>query len=90
MVVLRKFPKIKITIDHEKCTVPFLCKKCVQICPTAIIHVGRAPGKEERLKETDPRIPGNYLLSASRGDRCTVCNKCIEVCPVDALKIVVG
>ena len=84
----RKFPKI--TIDQEKCTVPFLCKKCLQICPEAVFHVTRVMAKEERLKEMDPRIPGNYVLVATRRDRCTACNRCIDVCPVDAIKIEVG
>lgn len=82
---VRKFPTI--TIDQQKCTVPFLCKKCLQICPTAIFRVERVMAKEERLKEMDPRIDGNYALAAPRRDKCTVCNKCLEVCPVDAIKI---
>lgn len=79
----RKLPKI--TIDHEKCQVPFLCKKCLQICPVAVFWVQCV--KEERLKEADPRTPGVYKLFIKRRDKCTVCNKCIEVCPVDAIKI---
>jgi len=85
MISTRKFPVI--TIDHEKCTVPFLCKKCLQICPEAVFNVERVLAKEERLKEMDPRIDGNYELTVERRDKCTVCNKCIEVCPVDAIKI---
>ena len=81
----RKFPKI--TIDLEKCTVPFLCKKCLQICPEAIFHVTRVMSKEKRLEEMDPRIDGNYVLFAARADKCTVCNQCIDICPVDAIKI---
>ena len=81
----RKIPQI--TIDLKKCTVPFLCKKCLQICPMAVFRVVRVMAREERLKEMDPRIPGNYELSAPRRDKCTMCNKCIEVCPVDAIKI---
>lgn len=84
----KKFPKI--IIDHTKCTVPFLCKKCLQVCPEAIFSVMEAMGSQKRLKETDPRIDGNYVLGVSRRDRCTVCNKCIEVCPVDAIKIEVA
>ena len=90
MVMGRKFPKI--TIDPEKCTVPFACKKCLQICPEAVFHVTRVMSKEERLKEMDPRIPGNYRIVGDpmnpiRRDKCTMCNKCVEVCPVDAIKI---
>lgn len=81
----RKFPNI--TIDLNKCTVPFLCKKCLQICPMAVFHVVRVMSKEKRLEEMDPRIDGNYVISAPRRDKCTVCNLCIDVCPVDAIKI---
>ena len=88
MIVPRKFPKI--SIDQEKCTVPFLCKQCLQICPMLVFRVDRVMAREERLKEMDPRIDGNYVLSAPRRDKCTVCNKCIEVCPVDAIKIEVA
>ena len=84
----RKFPTI--TIDPEKCTVPFLCKKCLQICPTAVFNVSRVLAREKRLEEMDPRIDGNYELSAPRRDKCTTCNLCIDVCPVDAIKIEAG
>lgn len=80
-------PLPRLSIDHSKCTVPFLCKKCLQACPEAVFEVWRVAEKEERLKEMDPRVDGNYVLSAPRRDKCTVCNKCIQVCPVDAIKI---
>ena len=81
----RKFPKI--TIDQEKCTIPFQCKKCFQVCPMLVFHVLRVLSREKRLEEMDPRIDGNYVLSVERRDKCTMCNKCIEVCPVDAITI---
>ena len=86
-VTLRKFPKI--TVDQEKCTVPFLCKKCLQVCPAAVLYVERVMEKEERLKEMDPRVPGNYVFSMEhfRRDKCTMCNKCVEICPVGAIRI---
>ncbi|MCK4783232.1 MAG: hypothetical protein KAV87_05730, partial [Desulfobacteraceae bacterium] len=67
MISTRKFPVI--TIDHTKCTVPFLCKKCLQICPEAVFNVERVLAKEERLKEMDPRIDGNYELTVARRDK---------------------
>lgn len=85
MIVGKKYPTI--TIDQEKCTVPFLCKKCLQICPEVVFNVTRVMAKEKRLEEMDPRIDGNYVLSAARREKCTVCNRCIDVCPVDAIKI---
>ncbi len=85
MMEIKKFPKI--TIDREKCTVPFLCKKCMQVCPNLVMQVRVVFKKQERLREADPRIDGMYKLSVERRDKCTVCNKCVEVCPVGALKI---
>jgi ferredoxin len=85
IIMHRKLPKI--TIDREKCTVPFLCKKCLQVCPTAVFNVVSVTARQERLKELDPRIDGNYQLTILRRDKCRVCNKCIEVCPVDAITI---
>ncbi|MBM2825312.1 MAG: hypothetical protein HW402_976 [Dehalococcoidales bacterium] len=84
----RKLPQI--TIDAEKCTVPFLCKKCLQTCPTAVFRVDRVMAKEKRLEEMDPRVDGNYVLSVRRRDKCMVCNKCVEICPAKALRIELG
>lgn len=81
----KKFPQI--AIDIVKCTVPFLCKKCMLVCPQAVLGVQHRGDREEKLKELDPRIDGNYICSAHRRDKCTVCNRCIDVCPVDAITI---
>ena len=81
----RKLPTI--TIDQSRCTVPFLCKKCLQTCPDAVFRVQRVLERDERLKELDPRIDGNYVLSAPRPDKCAMCNLCLEVCPADAITI---
>ena len=53
-------------------------------------HVIRAMDREERLKEMDPRIDGNYVLVGARRDKCIACNLCSDACPVDAIKIEVG
>ena len=74
-----------ITIDYEKCTTPFDCKKCLQICPIAVFRVN--PTKEERGKENNKQEPGTYKLVAYYRDACTGCNKCLDVCPVSAIKI---
>lgn len=78
-----KLPKIEI--DDTKCTVPFWCKKCLEICPHLVFWVESR--RDERLKETDPREPGMYRLLAVRRDKCFLCNKCVEVCPEGAITI---
>jgi len=74
-----------IEIDHEKCTTPYACKKCLQICPQAVFAVITV--KTEKFKETDENEPGAYGLRVAYGDKCTVCNECVEVCPVGAVNV---
>ena len=74
-----------ITIDHEKCTVPFACKKCMMACPTAVFTV--AAVKVEKGRETDPNEPGSFMAGVSHRDKCSGCDECIEVCPEDAITI---
>ena len=75
----------QIEIDRTKCITPFECKKCLQICPQAVLAV--APTKVEPLKETDPV---NYEVQAVFRDKCTVCMDCVRVCPTRAIKTKVG
>ncbi len=77
---------VKIEIDHTKCTTPFTCKKCLQICPTAVFSVRCE--KVERLKLPNPEEPGVYKLYSYRPDKCSVCNKCLELCPEGALRVI--
>jgi NAD-dependent dihydropyrimidine dehydrogenase PreA subunit len=74
-----------IQIDYEKCTTPYACKKCLQVCPQAVFAV--AAVKTVKFKETDENEPGSFKLSVAFGDKCTVCNDCVEVCPVKALRV---
>jgi NAD-dependent dihydropyrimidine dehydrogenase PreA subunit len=74
-----------IEIDKKKCTIPFECKKCLQICPQAVFAV--APTKVERFKETDPE---NYEVQAVFRDKCVVCLDCVKMCPTGALRVKAG
>jgi NADH-quinone oxidoreductase subunit I len=76
-------PQIKI--DTEKCLTPFECKKCLQICPQAVLAV--APTKVELLKESDPM---HYEIQAVFRDKCVVCMDCVNVCPTGAMKVKSG
>ncbi len=75
----------KIEIDYSRCTNPMLCKKCLEICPTAVFEIQTL--KMTRLKETDPREDGAFKLNVYYRDRCSACNDCVKSCPVDAIKI---
>ena len=74
-----------IEIDRQRCTTPFDCKRCLQICPTAVFSVHAI--RNERGRLTDKTVPGNYGLGVSYRDQCTACMKCVEVCPADALTV---
>lgn len=78
---------IKIEVDASKCTTPFACKKCLQLCPQAVFAV--AAIKVEKFKETDPKEPGSYFLLARYMDKCTGCEDCVKVCPEKAIKLTV-
>ena len=77
------FPTIQI--DASKCTIPFACKKCLEICPQAVFVTFGI--KVEKGRETDPNEPGAYGIIGSYTDKCTGCDDCIEVCPEDAITI---
>jgi ferredoxin len=74
-----------IEIDRERCTTPFACKKCLQICPTAVFGVHET--RMVRLEETDKYAPGTYRLRVVYRDRCSGCNRCVEICPEGALTV---
>jgi len=74
-----------IEIDHDKCLVPFYCKKCLQVCPQAVFDVQAV--KIEKFKETDPKELGAYKLKTAYRRQCTACNKCVEVCDKEAITI---
>jgi ferredoxin len=82
-MVTELFPRIDI--DHERCTTPFACKRCLQACPTAVFAVPVV--KMVRLQETDKHEPGSFHLRVGYRDKCTGCNICVEVCPEDALRV---
>ena len=75
----------KISIDHTKCTIPFDCKKCLQLCPQGVFWV--LPVKNVKFKETDKKEPGAWRLIAQYRAFCTACGDCVNVCPAKALTV---
>jgi len=78
-------PAPKINIDDTKCTTPFDCKKCLQICPQGVFWV--IPVKVVKFQETDQKEPGAWKLTVQYRAMCADCELCVEVCPVDAITI---
>jgi NADH-quinone oxidoreductase subunit I len=78
-------PAIQIDFDHSKCTTPFDCKKCLEICAPGVLKVSIL--KMERGKETDKKQPGTYKMEPWFIDRCTGCMDCANVCPVQAITV---
>lgn len=75
----------KISIDHQKCTTPFDCKKCLRKCPQGVFWV--LPKKNVKFQETDQKEPGAWRLVVQYRAMCTGCKDCMDVCPVDAISI---
>lgn len=71
--------KTKIVVDHEKCTDPQSCKKCMQVCPHALF-ICYSPDYESN----DPDI---WRVDVAFTDLCTRCNDCVNICPENAISI---
>ena len=74
-----------IKIDQARCTTPFACKRCLQVCPTAVFSVHEM--RMVRMEETDKFEPGTFRLRVAYRDKCSACNRCVEVCPEAALTV---
>jgi NADH-quinone oxidoreductase subunit I len=74
-----------IKIDQQRCLTPFACKRCIQVCPTAVFGVYET--KMVRMEETDKYEPGTFRLRVIYRDKCSGCNQCVDVCPEHALSV---
>lgn len=71
---------VNIEIDGKKCTDPYNCKKCLQVCPPAVFGIfptNREIGKKSR----------EWTLTAVFEELCDACGKCTEVCDKKAIAI---
>lgn len=81
----RMKPAPKIEIDRSQCTTPMDCRRCLQICHSAVFWVEATAFP--RLRELDHRQPGTYKLKTVYRYDCTLCNECVNVCPKGAITI---
>ncbi len=72
----------EITIEKEKCRTPIECRKCLIVCPTAVLSL--RVERVERFKETEPE---GYGLYAKYRGSCSGCMDCVKICPNSAISI---
>jgi ferredoxin len=70
-----------VIFDHERCTNPEECLKCVKVCSPHVLAFFPTPTRP--TGETIP--PPRVLLFLP--EMCNLCNLCVEVCPEKALSI---
>lgn len=63
---------INVEVDHQLCTAPGKCSRCVSLCPVDVL----------RLE------PGGVVVDGVNEDECTLCDLCLEACQANALRIV--
>ena len=84
-------PSVEIAIDRERCRFsmydPRGCKRCLQICPTAVF-ASRPIEKRDFSKPVEQRVdPTVWTLLVTWEDYCNGCGACIRACPHGALSI---
>ncbi|MEM3526330.1 MAG: ferredoxin family protein [Candidatus Jordarchaeaceae archaeon] len=81
--------RVRIDIDYQKCTRPFVCKKCIDICPGKVFLVTPNPMMIRKYQPVDENQPGSYLLFAPMTLKCVGCMECEKICPSSALKVMI-
>jgi len=71
--------KTKIIIDYAKCGDPRECKKCLQICPSALFMC--------YSPDYVSNDPVEWRVDVAFTDLCTRCGDCVAVCPKHAVTV---
>lgn len=69
-----------ILIDHEKCTQPEKCGRCLKVCSPQVFALH--PQEENAL------IPKRWIVDPVWIGFCTQCNLCVQECPEHAVTLV--
>lgn len=72
---------VNIAVDYGKCQNAYTCKKCVSICPLAVLALVPL---ENRLKMEKPREPEKWKIVP---ELCNQCSKCVDICPQNAITL---
>lgn len=82
---------VEITIDKDKCRYsmydPKGCKKCLQVCGSAVIATLPAHKRDFSIPKEQRIDPLRWQLVIPWEDYCTGCRACIEACPHSAISI---
>ncbi|MFX0133693.1 MAG: 4Fe-4S dicluster domain-containing protein [Candidatus Hodarchaeota archaeon] len=88
MIEIEEIPKVKIKVSEKKCPTPFMCQKCLNICPTGVFMVIANPMKTTtKYVPIDEKEIGSYMLMAPMASKCIGCMKCVDICPNQAIKL---
>lgn len=71
-----------ILINNEKCKIPILCRKCVQVCPQCVFRL-----HPTHIRKHEEIPPEHWELRVSFPDLCAGCMECIKICPEHAIKV---
>ncbi len=61
--------------------------QCLDVCPTDVFEMVKAPGTLNPLVWLKHRVHGNRVASPVREADCTGCMACVEACPEQAIVV---
>ncbi|NWF95207.1 MAG: 4Fe-4S binding protein [Candidatus Thorarchaeota archaeon] len=71
--------RTRILVDHAICGDPRACKKCLQVCPSALFMMYSPDYVSED--------PTEWRVDVAFTDLCTRCGDCVTVCPKNAIHL---
>ena len=74
---------VEIEIDHQECTPPPECAKCLQSCPQGVFM------NYPRDRRTPGGNAGDWVVVPVQMTLCTGCRICEDVCPHGAVTVTV-
>ena len=80
-----------IRIDRERCRYsmydPQGCKKCLQICPLAILANQPVQKRDFTIPKDQRLDPTIWKLVVPWEDHCNGCGACVQTCPHSAIMV---
>lgn len=83
---------VQIKINYDRCRFsmydPKGCKKCLQICPQAVLATQPLKRRDFSIPKEQRVEPMHWKLVVSWDVLCTACNACVETCPEKAISVI--